>query len=195
MVVNNPDWTVRMLNSRNLSSVIRRPIPRRFNEWNHTQCSDWVRLALLYEKGGVWMDASIIVLAGVECWVDVRGEYDIQGFHFPNSTEVLENWAMAAAPRNPFVQHWMEEWETALTMGVDKYCEQNHDKIHPSLYDSLPYLAAFGAFCVARADRYPQVRLRLLPSVLDAGPWHIVENPMIYYVPDHLRCTANANGM
>ena len=141
MVVHNPDWSVRMLNGHNLSSVLRRPLPHRFHEWTHTQCSDWARLALLYERGGVWMDASVLVLAGVECWVDVHGEYDIQGFQFPKSSDVLETWAMAATPRNPFVLHWLEEWEEALGMGVEDYCQRNQVKIHPSLNDSLPYLA------------------------------------------------------
>lgn len=178
----NPEWSLNVISDSTVKQFVHRPFPSGFNSLTQTQRSDWVRLALLYthactqythdpEYGGVWLDASILVFSGIQCWVDVNTEYDVQGFCFPADNNVIENWAMAAPKQNVFIGHWLEEWEIALGEGPTTYCLRNRSKISPALYVYLPYLANFAAFCVARNDRHPDVKLRLLSSQTDRGPF------------------------
>jgi len=95
--------------------------------------ADWVRLKTIYEKGGIWLDASILI-NDPKHLTDLRdaassqnvsiGGYTINSilqsdFGFP----VLENWCFMAPPRSDFVKEWLTEFELALWMGFGDYIQ------------------------------------------------------------------------
>ena len=58
----------------------------------------------------------------------------VQGFGFPDSPDLQESWAFASPiARHPFLALWLGEWEVAIVMGLDDYCQKHWDCLHPTL--------------------------------------------------------------
>lgn len=177
---------MRCVDEHSVHRFVHRPPPPNLDQANVELRSDWVRLALLAEHGGVWLDASIILLRPVEdCFSDDGDNSDLQGFAFPHSDEpILETWALAVRPdRTDFVQDWLREVETLLDEGAAAYCDRVVHQLPPKLQEEgqLPYLAAFAACCVVQRRWREQrgtanhPRLHLRPSEFDGGPYALHE--------------------
>ena len=81
--------------------------------------------------------------------------------------------AQAAPPKHPFVRAWRDEFRTALTEGVARYCHSlPYELITPGLKPSLEhgYLAIHAAWRAARA-RLPDTPFRLASPVERCGPY------------------------
>lgn len=81
--------------------------------------SDMLRLWILAERGGVWVDASVLPLEPLDNFVGkVVRRAGFWTFFFPPSRNGhVTTWFMAALPRNPLVLRWkeafMKKWEDA----------------------------------------------------------------------------------
>ena len=65
---------------------------------------------------------------------------------------MMENWAIAAPEKHPFIVAWKDEFEKAITMGFRKYKRKlDRSYIADDLYDYLPYLTQHAAWCVVYA--------------------------------------------
>ena len=76
---------------------------------------DEVQPQVLYEYGGVWLDASVVLMHPVDTFFSVL-DSRLQGFHcsWAGVTEgevrpPLETWAMAVPPRHPIMLGWLVE--------------------------------------------------------------------------------------
>ena len=92
--------------------------------------SDWLRLELIYQFGGLWLDASIL-MNDATLITEMHAEAsqkrsEITGFHhnmfqtlpqFP----IVESWAFMAPPRSTFVRQWRDEHMLALRLGPYYY--------------------------------------------------------------------------
>lgn len=92
--------------------------------------SDWLRLELVYQFGGLWLDASIL-MNDARLITEMHDEacekrFEISGFHhnmfqtlpqFP----IVESWAFMAPPRSTFVRQWRDEHLLALRLGPYYY--------------------------------------------------------------------------
>lgn len=141
-------WTVRCVNNQTIPQwVTQRPLPPKLYAFTPTQRADWLRLALLYEHGGVWLDSSVLVFDDIGHCFDAQG-VDMDGFGIPASRPeqgdldprgalfssppqkkhhavgMQENWGMASAAGNRFVGEWLLEWEGALMEGPARYCNR-----------------------------------------------------------------------
>lgn len=90
------------------------------------QLADWYRLAAIATDGGVWYDASVIMLQhSTPFWVNMH-DNTLQGWSTPQSQsvpgqETLESWAFAAPAQFPFVVRWRDNFRRALTQGCVSY--------------------------------------------------------------------------
>ena len=139
--------------------------------------SDWVRLALISQHGGVWADATVVMNTPLDKmkWLDLEAN-ELQGFRVPGPATsenlVMENWLFAAPARHPFVMKWKAEYEKALSMGTEKYCDlvvKQHCKCELVL-NALPYLSMHGAFSVV-LSKFPNLKMpRMTASDAVNGP-------------------------
>ena len=133
------------------------------------QLADWYRLAALAEHGGVYLDATCVVLAPLEAWVDCEASA-VQGFSFVPDGQTLESWAIAAPRGSAFAARWRDEFGRALSVGVKAYCDRLpagvvSEGLRPSLTDG--YLAIHAAWRVVHLE-LPHVPVRLT-SPIEAG--------------------------
>lgn len=143
----NPTWKVIIYNQNKLKEIGQ--------TWDHTRQanSDKVRLWLLENEGGVWLDATCYSIKTVESWVNVNLD-ELQGFAAPFQSNVLESWALASPPGNSLLVEWRKEFNRAVAMGFDSYKEQVPDwlKKETKLYQELPYLTIHACYRVVSHD-------------------------------------------
>jgi mannosyltransferase OCH1-like enzyme len=57
----NPDYEINILTIPQVRSILKIPLPHNFEQVQVQFQADWIRLAILSQEGGIWMDASMIV--------------------------------------------------------------------------------------------------------------------------------------
>jgi hypothetical protein len=78
----NPSYEVNLITNDTLSEFISSKLPENFNDVSSQARSDWIRLAVLKEHGGIWMDASTVV-TGDLAYIHMRQESEkTEGFMF-----------------------------------------------------------------------------------------------------------------
>lgn len=119
-----PAWRVEVVNvvpgdPRHVDNfVARADLPASFDALSPVVQSDAVRLALLARHGGVWMDAGIVLVAGLDeigwrALVDPAADTVLAGFYNDawgsdhlGRRDCVESWFVAARPRDAFVGAW-----------------------------------------------------------------------------------------
>lgn len=107
----NPDWSIRYLDRFSAAELINDCATRAaLNDPNQPPAavSDRIRIALLAEHGGVWVDATTYCLRPLNDWL-----FDVLGsgfFAFGNALQdrLLSSWFLAAKPGNYIAQKWHE---------------------------------------------------------------------------------------
>lgn len=162
-----PDYTIVLLNKNNLrqhvsipDEIVNHP---NFNDFP-ARFADLVRIYVLAEHGGVWMDASIMLNEHFDSWM-FNGTADFYGYHIEihNGWPVIENWFFACTKHNDFVRLWKEEFLQLKNFDhVSKYIESrnnlgiDHSIGHPD------YLTMhLSAQKVLQIDKYPIEQLSL----------------------------------
>ncbi|GBQ29842.1 hypothetical protein AA0472_3119 [Acetobacter estunensis NRIC 0472] len=123
----NPDHDVRLLDNRSVREHIEAPFLER-SDLAAALKSDLIRLELLAQYGGIWVDATCIFHESLQ-WVhdascsdsaDLVAYYraqDTQDRRFP----IIESWFLACPPQTTLVQVWRDELRKVLTLGRDAY--------------------------------------------------------------------------
>lgn len=110
---------------------------------NKTIVSDWLRLHLLYNYGGIWADISNIFLKSMNEIVDFNLD-KLQAYKLYRIENGIENWFLASPPKTKLVKLWLKECITAFT-DKKKYQELN-ERYDTNNELNLPYLAQHLAF-------------------------------------------------
>lgn len=124
-----PDHEIRMLDKNNfLTWITADTIPDYFYRLPPYRQADWLRIQLLAEYGGIWIDASTILTQNLQ-WAHTtqeqcRSEY--VGFYMQKFTSrptkpIIENWFMAATPKSEFVKNLALELDHAIAIGETAY--------------------------------------------------------------------------
>jgi hypothetical protein len=111
-----PDYEINFLNLKNYKKFVD---DNRINKIidnpniNIIYKSDLIRLYLIYRFGGIYLDASIILLKSLDWIYEYTENYDVIMFknnHHSNNSEkpVLENWFIAGKPNNDFIHKTLE---------------------------------------------------------------------------------------
>ena len=132
-------WTIRFLNKETVSEYIpASAFPARYSTLKAAHQADWIRVYLLSEYGGVWMDASIIVndaAALDRLWEESLSKgSEFTGFSLKNDRAdcmsprgvslYIENWFIMAPKESSILHLWREEYERAIDLGFDAYREE-----------------------------------------------------------------------
>lgn len=145
----NPSHTVTLITYSNLDSILDlslTPLPRNFYTIESRYQADWIRLAILLQKGGFWVDASFIMLHSLDKIHSIQQQDQSEGFQFNiekftklDKYPVLENWFIAAIPHATFIKAWFLEWcfcieEFALD---DSYLHHISNTYGQTAYDNI----------------------------------------------------------
>ncbi|EZQ11585.1 glycosyltransferase family 32 protein [Acinetobacter sp. Ver3] len=95
------------------------------------QRADLIRFNLIYQYGGIWLDASIITYEKLDWINDLVQQQRVEGFSYYRAKNtiqiefpVLENWLLASTAKNKFFQHWFNELYFAIEIGPKNYIQQ-----------------------------------------------------------------------
>ena len=115
----NPDYEIMILNRETLTHFITRPFPPNFDEISPQGKADWIRLALLLEHGGIWLDSTIIATRSIEEYRVIPTRSRSEGHLFyadwsSGEEPVMENWYIAAMKGSEFIEAWLVEFENVI---------------------------------------------------------------------------------
>jgi Capsular polysaccharide synthesis protein len=110
----NPSYDIRLVNNQNLSTYLPHVDILAFPLSNYPQrISDFIRIHILAEYGGIWADASLLMNESLE-WVHSLHTsvvlYSIDHIHDEVVYPVVENWFIACSPKNDFIIKWRDEF-------------------------------------------------------------------------------------
>ena len=117
----SPGWDITVVTRATASFYIDEQVLEECTAENmsHQAFSDVVRVALLFAHGGVWMDASCIVLQPIDQWFPLTDtRLCFWGFYLKRFTSnaeypVIESWIMVARPQTEFMKYVLHEFKTA----------------------------------------------------------------------------------
>jgi len=193
----NPDFEIKIFNKKSIMKLIdnsgikNKKLIKKLNSHSIQFQSDIFRLYLLYNFGGVWIDASIILLGSLNKDIDFNSN-EIYGFGFPNNNLILESWFLAAPKNHPFIRLWLIEFTKAMKMEIgicksyfmDKMENFSNEtkskelriiikKIYFTIINSLPYLTIHACFIIVwiiTKINLQEYKLNIKNSL--EGPYH-----------------------
>lgn len=124
------DWEIILLTNSNLGEYVSKDFLRKYEKLDKIKFSDFLRLELLKNNGGVWMDISTIIINS-EFLNNFRNEmiknyYDVTVYELvekSNSKEnpYLENWFIMAKQNSKYITDLYNEFDKAYKMGFHNY--------------------------------------------------------------------------
>lgn len=113
----NPDYEVILVVPSNLDNYVNKnSLPENFDILTPQRQSDWIRLYLIKNYGGTWLDASIILTKPLSDLEEIQRINDSEGlgFYLPSSsryTPHIETWFIMAKPGQKFISAWFTEFD------------------------------------------------------------------------------------
>ncbi|NAR64330.1 glycosyltransferase family 32 protein [Acinetobacter haemolyticus] len=135
------------------------------------QKADLIRFELIYQYGGIWLDASTILYENLDWIQTLVTENQTNSFAFyrsKNTTRsdfpVLENWLLASAAKNIFFKQWFDEFLKAIELSPKVYIQQirDNDVNYLDLFQEigrLEYLVAYVACQKVLRENLPSMTL------------------------------------
>jgi hypothetical protein len=104
----NPGWDVRVLDSNTISRYIDvfSHVDLAQQRIASASLSDIVRILLLHEYGGVWVDATTFCNVPLDDWLPVAANTGFFAFARPAEDRLLGSWFLAAEPGNELLAKW-----------------------------------------------------------------------------------------
>jgi hypothetical protein len=105
---NNPGWDFRCLDATSIERYVpvRKYIDLERQSLTAASLSDIVRILLLHEFGGVWVDATLFCHRSLDDWLPGMMDEGFFAFSSPAPDRPLSSWFLSAEPRNDLVSTW-----------------------------------------------------------------------------------------
>lgn len=124
----SPEWNIIVLHKNNVNEYTNGKMLK-YNNLDNTKYSDFLRLYLLKEYGGVWMDITTIILRGdfIDRYHDemIKNRYDCLMYKVKKSeTEQFintENWFIMAPKNSKLINELFDIFNKAFEMGFLKF--------------------------------------------------------------------------
>lgn len=107
-----PDWNIKILNESDIISYNIIHKPNNYNKLTLVVKSDIIRLNLLYNYGGVWMDSTVFLTENLD-WIYKYSKYEMLATRI---TELYpENWFIVAyKPQSYIIKRWLDTFNDIL---------------------------------------------------------------------------------
>src|SRR5690606_30921026 len=128
VIIKNPDFVVNLLNNDSVKEYL--PDLKVIGEMPIANKTDLIRLNLLYNYGGIWIDSTTIFNEDLS-WViqlNAKESFDIIGYYKETSTidfkyPVIESWFLASRSGNKLIELWLKALSPLAILGAKKYFE------------------------------------------------------------------------
>lgn len=135
--VKNPDWELRIIDAVNYRKYVKLP-DLKIKKITAASLSDILRISLLHEYGGVWVDATLYCNKPLDDWLPARMTEGFFAFSKPHPSRLIASWFLAADQHNLIVEEWyaavIRYW--AEKNSADEYFWFHHR--FNRIYDSNP---------------------------------------------------------
>ncbi len=173
----NPDHEIICVTPTNAREYLK-SLPENLESESPQRQSDFIRLCLMKEHGGIWMDATTLAFESLDYIHYLRNLADaefIGYFHATKTTiagfPLIENWFLASPPSSRFVTDWQAEFTYSIMHGSVKYVETVGKRIDiKQLQQGLPQAPYFSCHIAAQLimRRDNPYRLGLIAAEDDA---------------------------
>lgn len=182
----NPDYEIILLTKKNFKGYTT--IPEEIQKHPHfndspARFSDLVRLYVLAEHGGIWLDASVLVKQPFDNWLFPKyaefAGYYMKSYTVDPKIPVIESWFLAANKNSNFIKLWKQEFTAIATFkDIQAYLTSRKNMgVDFSELRDPHYLAIYvAAIKVLQIDKYPQDTLILRNS--EDGPFKYLKDTM-----------------
>ena len=111
--IKNPDYQIEFLDKDSVQNFIKIPehISLSRNDITFQKYANFIRLQLLLEYGGVWIDADIYCFKSLQTWLNdsqLKSGVFMYSNTFPD--RLIANWFIAATQNNYLIQRWLETY-------------------------------------------------------------------------------------
>jgi hypothetical protein len=141
------NWTIHFISDDDIIKYIpKNAYPSNFYTLGVQHRADWIRLYLLVNYGGVWLDAGITInsLKDFDNIHTICNESKIElaGFYYEkmiknnNPRSYIENWFIMGPLKSNVLKLWLNEFEYAISIGFNNYKNLNY-KGNEYIYDKF----------------------------------------------------------
>lgn len=104
----NPGWDFRCLNAETIGQYLdlNEHVDLTRQQITAASLSDILRLLLLHEYGGVWVDATTFCTTPLDTWLEQAAQTGFFAFARPGEGRELATWFLAARPGNRLLAKW-----------------------------------------------------------------------------------------
>ena len=119
----NPEWDFRCLDATSIERYIELGdyIDLGRQSITAASLSDIVRILLLHEFGGVWVDATLFCNRPLDAWLPDLMDEGFFAFAVPVPGRPLSSWFLSAAPGHPLISAWcrrtLDYWSARAASG------------------------------------------------------------------------------
>jgi hypothetical protein len=161
----HPEYEIVLLTKKNYKGYVTIPEEVRthhnFNDMPQ-RFADLVRIWVLAEHGGIWIDSTILLKRSVEDWLFPRYA-EFSGFYLGGFTKkkefpVIENWFFACNKGSPFIRKWRDEFSRmAHFQTVEEYIQSLREEGVDFQGIDIPHYLAMHMACqrVLQLGHYP----------------------------------------
>lgn len=101
----NPDWDVVVLDDTRLAEFISTQAP---DHVPRQAFSDWLRITLLHQHGGVWADATMLCMRPLDDWLPPLMQSGFFAFDNPGPDRIISSWFLACEADHPIPRKWAD---------------------------------------------------------------------------------------
>ncbi len=103
----NPKYEVRLLSDADLYGFIdlSHPVYAKTIKKSIAAYSDAIRINLLHQYGGIWVDSTLLCLQPLNQWLE-KMEFDLFAFANPGPDRMISSWFLAASTDSYIAQEW-----------------------------------------------------------------------------------------
>lgn len=182
----NPDYNVTVLTVEKVRELCGFDLTSLNVDKNfRARLSDFARLLILFEYGGIWVDASTIMTQPLT-WVEniyKQENAELIAYYAPvttnNAYPVIENWFLAAPRHSKFIKDWLNEALYMTTFETEnmyvQHVKDNTDTDIQNLDSQLPYLIMHLCAAVVQQKKGASYNLHLMNG-LDGPLKYLADN-------------------
>jgi hypothetical protein len=135
--IHNPTYKIVVLNKANLREFVSVDIDRlKHSHDSPARYSDFVRLCVLADHGGIWMDASTLCNAPLDWANTLQTQKNVEfvGYHLADytvdaSSPVIESYFLACISKSWFMQAWKAEFLRSNLYATPKAYLESVDRL------------------------------------------------------------------
>lgn len=129
----NPRWELIVLDAASADDILpRKTLPEGVLTAHY---ADVLRTKIMCERGGVWVDATLLCLKPLDYWLlPIFQQTDFFAFSNPGPDRYISNWFLAAAPGAPMASKW---YSLTRRFWIGRFVRYPHYYWHHYLFELL----------------------------------------------------------